>query len=103
MTNKIFWKEHKNQTLKVWQERIEEVTNTNTFCALPWIHVATRPNGDARLCCGSNASQATNGIWDAGLVKKENGEPANFGKDLPSQAFNNDYINIANERLVELI
>lgn len=90
--NKIFWKEHKNQTLKVWQERIEEVTNTNTFCALPWIHVATRPNGDARLCCGSNASQATNGIWDAGLVKKENGEPANFGTDTLLSAFNNEYM-----------
>ena len=57
---------------------IAETTNSPTFCVLPWIHIATRPNGDARLCCGSNASQATKGILDAGLVKKENGEPANF-------------------------
>jgi len=25
---------------------------------LPWIHFATRPNGDMRLCCSSNASGA---------------------------------------------
>lgn len=91
-SNKIFWKDHNNQTLKVWQDRIEDVTASSTFCALPWIHVATRPNGDARLCCGSNASQATNGIMDAGLVKKENGDPANFGKDTLLSAFNNEYM-----------
>lgn len=73
-------------------DKIEQTTGTRTFCALPWIHVATRPNGDARLCCGSNASQATKGILDAGLVKKENGEPANFGKENLLSAINNDYM-----------
>ena len=71
---------------------IEEKSGTPTFCVLPWIHVATRPNGDARLCCGSNASQATNGILDAGLVKKENGQPANFGVDTLTSAINNEYM-----------
>lgn len=73
-------------------DKIEAKTGTRTFCALPWIHVATRPNGDARLCCGSNASQATKGILDAGLVKKENGEPANFGKENLLSAINNEYM-----------
>lgn len=44
---------------------------TITFCPLPWIHLATRPNGDVRLCCTSNASGA--GEVDEktiGLVKK---------------------------------
>jgi len=71
---------------------IEEKSGTPTFCVLPWIHVATRPNGDARLCCGSNASQATKGILDAGLVKKENGQPANFGTDTLTSAINNEYM-----------
>lgn len=31
---------------------------SKTFCPLPWIHLATRPNGDVRLCCTSNASGA---------------------------------------------
>ncbi len=77
---------------KQYIKLLEEKTGTPTFCVLPWIHVATRPNGDARLCCGSNASQATKGILDAGLVKKENGEPANFGKETLISAFNNDYM-----------
>ncbi len=71
---------------------IEDKTGSPTFCVLPWIHVATRPNGDARLCCGSNASQATKGILDAGLVKKENGEPANFTNETLISAFNNSYM-----------
>jgi len=43
-----------------------------TFCPLPWIHLATRPNGDVRVCCTANASGA--GLEDdktAGLVKKD--------------------------------
>ena len=78
--------------VKKFIEIVEKKTGTSTFCVLPWIHVATRPNGDARLCCGSNASQATNGIMDAGLVKKEDGIPANFGKETLQSAWNNKYM-----------
>jgi len=60
---------------------VEEKTGSKTFCVLPWIHMATRPNGDSRLCCVTNASGAHTGDYGVGLVKKENGEPANFGKD----------------------
>ena len=31
---------------------------SKTFCPLPWIHLATRPNGDVRVCCTANASGA---------------------------------------------
>lgn len=71
---------------------IEEKTGSPTFCAMPWIHLATRPNGDARLCCVTNASGAHTGDHTVGLVKKENGQPANFGKDTPLSAWNNDYM-----------
>jgi hypothetical protein len=80
---------------------VEEKTGSATFCALPWIHVATRPNGDARLCCGSNASQATKGILDAGLVKKENGYPANFGKETLQSAWNNEYMRNVRRTMME--
>ncbi len=86
---------------KKYIEVIAERTGTPTFCVLPWIHVATRPNGDARLCCGSNASQATKGIMDAGLVKKENGEPANFGKETLQSAWNNDYMRSVRKTMLE--
>ncbi len=71
---------------------IEEKTGSKTFCALPWIHIATRPNGDSRLCCVTNASGAHTGDHTVGLVKKENGTPANYGKDSLLDAFNNEYM-----------
>jgi MoaA/NifB/PqqE/SkfB family radical SAM enzyme len=44
----------------------------HTFCPLPWIHLATRPNGDVRLCCTANASGAgVEDNKDIGLVKKD--------------------------------
>jgi MoaA/NifB/PqqE/SkfB family radical SAM enzyme len=45
---------------------------SKTFCPLPWIHLATRPNGDVRVCCTANASGA--GVVDKkeeGLVKQD--------------------------------
>jgi MoaA/NifB/PqqE/SkfB family radical SAM enzyme len=39
---------------------------------LPWIHLATRPNGDVRLCCTANASGADIiDTKDVGLVKQD--------------------------------
>ena len=29
---------------------------TDTFCALPWLHLSSRPDGKMRTCCTSNAS-----------------------------------------------
>lgn len=46
--------------------------NSKTFCPLPWIHIATRPNGDVRLCCTANASGAgTEDEKEIGLIKKD--------------------------------
>jgi MoaA/NifB/PqqE/SkfB family radical SAM enzyme len=80
------------EKIKSYIKIIEERTGSPTFCVLPWIHMATRPNGDARLCCVANASGAITGDHAVGLVKKENGEPSNFGKDTPLSAWNNEYM-----------
>jgi sulfatase maturation enzyme AslB (radical SAM superfamily) len=77
--------------LKEIQIRIEESSGSKTFCALPWIHFATRPNGDMRLCCNSNSSGAGTD-HEIGLVKTESGKPANFGVDTPMDAWNNRYM-----------
>lgn len=77
--------------LGMWQKRVEVAAGSNTFCILPWIHFATRPNGDMRLCCSANASGA--GVDPTvGLVKNETGKPANFGRETPMSAWNNDYM-----------
>jgi hypothetical protein len=91
MTNKI----------KTYIKLIEERTGSPTFCALPWIHLATRPNGDARLCCVTNASGAQTGDYAVGLVKKEDGLPANFGRETPLEAFNNQYMRSVRKTMLE--
>jgi len=49
------------------------LNQSNTFCPLPWIHLATRPNGDVRVCCTANASGAgLVDVKDAGLVTDMN-------------------------------
>ena len=89
--------EQKRKIIKL----IEDKTGSKTFCVLPWIHMATRPNGDSRLCCVTNASGAKTGEYDVGLVKKENGEPANFGKDTLLSAWNNDYMKSVRKTMLE--
>lgn len=77
--------------IKKWQDKIEKLSESKTFCILPWIHFATRPNGDMRLCCNANSSGA-GGDHEIGLVKNETGRPANFGKETPMSAWNNEYM-----------
>ena len=78
--------------IKSYIKEIEEKTGSPTFCALPWTHLATRPNGDVRLCCGSNASGAHIGDHGIGLVKNDSGEFTNLSKVTPLEAFNNSYM-----------
>lgn len=81
----------KDTMLGRWQHTVAEKSGSNTFCILPWIHFATRPNGDMRLCCSANASGAGND-HTVGLVKTEDGQPANFGNSKPLEAWNNEYM-----------
>jgi len=92
MSNNVFWMQPEETQLGKWQKQITELSGSNSFCVLPWIHLATRPNGDMRICCVANASGADTGDYTVGLVKMENGKPANFAHDLPTDAFNNDYM-----------
>ena len=81
------------------QDTIAEKT-TPTFCALPWIHMATRPNGDMRLCCSANASGAGSD-HTVGLVKQENGDPINFNTTTPMEAWNSDYMKSVRTTMME--
>lgn len=87
----VFWLQPENTTLGEWQRKIENLSGSSTFCILPWIHFATRPNGDMRLCCSANASGAGKN-HTVGLVKNESGAPANFGSATPMSAWNNNYM-----------
>lgn len=74
-----------------YKKQIKEVSGSSTFCVLPWIHLATRPNGDMRLCCTANASGAGED-HEVGLVKTEDGRPTNFARTSPLEAFNSEYM-----------
>ena len=65
---------------------------SKTFCPLPFIHMATRPNGDVRLCCTSNASGA--GLIDTkeiGLVKRD-GISMNLRDNTIEEVWNSEFM-----------
>ena len=89
--DKVFWIQPEETMLGRWQRKVSKLSGSDTFCLLPWMHFATRPNGDMRLCCSANASGAGTD-HTIGLVKNEKGQPANFGHETPMSAWNNDYM-----------
>lgn len=96
----IYWMNSEDTKLGLWQNKIANASGSKTFCILPWIHFATRPNGDMRLCCSANASGAGND-HSVGLVKNEKGVPANFGKETPLSAWNNEYMKSVRRIMLE--
>ena len=94
-----YWYDKEGSRLGDFQREVESKASC-TFCVLPWIHLATRPNGDMRLCCTANASGA--GVdHEVGLVKMEDGKPANFARNTPLEAFNNDYMKSVRKTMVK--
>lgn len=66
--------------------------SSKSFCPLPWIHLATRPNGDVRLCCTANASGADKeDEKEAGLIK-HNGLRMNLQDHSVEEIWNSDYM-----------
>ena len=66
--------------------------SSKTFCPLPWIHLATRPNGDVRVCCTANASGAgVDDVKDAGLVKQD-GVNMNLREHTLEQVWNSQFM-----------
>jgi MoaA/NifB/PqqE/SkfB family radical SAM enzyme len=72
---------------------------SKTFCALPWLHLSSRPDGKMRTCCTSNASSVQNpdsnlktGGGEVGVVKNDDGTPANFNNTSLDEAWNSSYM-----------
>ncbi len=82
----------------------EEVSPT--FCILPWIHMSTRPNGHMRVCCTANASSvgATNDKkygGEVGIVKNDNGKPANLNHTDLISGWNNLYMKSIRKKMLK--
>ena len=68
---------------------------------MPWIHIATRPNGDVRVCCAANASGAgEDDVKDAGLVK-QNGQVMNLQTHSIADVWNSDYMKTVRLQMLE--
>jgi MoaA/NifB/PqqE/SkfB family radical SAM enzyme len=68
------------------------MSDQNKFCPLPWIHLATRPNGDVRVCCTANASGSSiEDTKDAGLVI-QNGSIMNLRDHTIEDVWNSQYM-----------
>lgn len=98
--NKVFWMQPEESLLGNWQRKVEKLSGSSTYCVLPWIHFATRPNGDMRLCCNANSSGAGDD-HEIGLVKNKTGNPANFGLETPMSAWNNEYMRSVRTTMLE--
>lgn len=57
---------------------------SNTLCVLPWMHLATHPNGGASLCCRSNHTNAIS--W----AKKSDNNLVMLDHDTVSDIMNSD-------------
>lgn len=52
---------------------------SKTFCILPWMHMATSPSGNLRICCNS--------AYGKNLILKPNGEPYKIYEDNLKEAW----------------
>ncbi len=78
---------------------------SDTFCILPWMHLSTRPDGSMRVCCTANASSvgATNDKVHGGrvgIVKTEDGKPANLNTSDLHSAWNNSYMRNVRQMMI---
>ena len=66
---------------------------SKTWCPLPWIHLATRPNGDVRVCCTANASGSNSAAdtKEIGLVKNNN-KTLNLSTSTIEEIWNSDFM-----------
>jgi MoaA/NifB/PqqE/SkfB family radical SAM enzyme len=77
------------------------MNNSKTICPLPWIHIATRPNGDVRLCATANASgSGKQEDKEAGLVTN-NGTQLNLRQHTIEEVWNSDYMRNVRKIMLE--
>ena len=61
---------------------------SNTYCPLPWNHLATHPHGGVTLCC---ISDHTDGLNRARNFKEDHNEFFDLNKQSVEQHINSDY------------
>jgi len=78
---------------------------SETFCALPFVHLSTRPGGEVRCCCSATASSVgpsndTMHGHNLGYVKDASGKPFNLNESTLLEAWNSDYMKNVRTRMM---
>jgi organic radical activating enzyme len=63
------------------------ISESKTFCVLPWIHLAAYPNGMASLCCISDHTEYKNMARNSG----ENAKPLSLNGESINTMLNSDF------------
>lgn len=58
------------------------MTKSNTFCILPWMHLATNASGNLRVCCNSTPGK--------NFITQPDGTPYKLWRDNLTEAWNSD-------------
>lgn len=67
----------------------EDLQKSKSFCIMPWVHLATDPNGNCRMCCLSYKH-----------LKDEDGKTYNLGHDDIEEIYNSKSIRDAREQML---
>lgn len=67
----------------------EELIASDSFCIMPWVHLATEPNGMCKICCLSN-----------NRIKDDNGKTYNLGHDDIGDIYNSKSIRSVREKML---
>lgn len=84
LENKLnHWKlnEHKF-AMQIIEEEKENINKSETFCVLPWMHLATSASGNLRVCCNSTPGK--------NLIRKPDGGIYKVYKDDLQEAWNSE-------------
>lgn len=69
------------------------MTQSSTFCILPWMHLATNASGNLRVCCNS--------VHGDNIITKSDGSPYKLQSDNLHEAWNSEvYTDIRKQMLV---
>lgn len=66
---------------------------SNTFCALPWMHLATNASGNLRVCCNSTPGK--------NFITKTDGTPYKLYKDNLREAWNSEVYKTIRQQMID--
>jgi len=67
----------------------EDLQKSKSFCIMPWVHLATEPTGNCKICCLSTKT-----------ISDDNGKAYNLGHDDINEIYNSKSIREVREKML---